>query len=100
MKNLQLGTRGSDIDRAIEDAPEQRPCPVCGHDAGECTCGKKIRVGSIVVLSPKGRKELPTLRRNKGTVAARGYIPHVWVIVWRLGYVMHNHESNLEVIVQ
>jgi hypothetical protein len=36
--HLQPGTRGSDVDRGVEDSMEDRPCPVCGHDAGECTC--------------------------------------------------------------
>ncbi len=56
----------------------------------------KFVFGDVVELSDEGRKEIPQLRRRKGTIAARGIADHVWVVVWGTGIVMHNHEDNLQ----
>ena len=39
--NFQPGTNGADVDRTVEDSTEQRPCPGCGEDAGNCVCGEE-----------------------------------------------------------
>ena len=38
MSDLASGTTGADVDRTVEDSPEQRPCKGCGEDPGNCTC--------------------------------------------------------------
>ena len=38
MNNLPDGTSGADVDRAVEDSPEQRPCAGCAEDPGNCIC--------------------------------------------------------------